>query len=98
MAAVTISVPRMLTTFTDGNRRFTVVAETMSGALTAAENLYPMLKGHVFNEKGEVREHVQVFLNATDSRQLPSLDQAVKEGDEIIVLQAISGGGLARRV
>jgi molybdopterin converting factor small subunit len=92
MAEVTISVPRLLTTFTDGKRRFTVDADTVAGALMAAEKAYPMLKGHVFNEKGEVREHVQVFVNATDSRQLPSLKEPVKEGDEIIVLQAISGG------
>jgi molybdopterin converting factor small subunit len=97
MPAVTISVPRMLTTFTDGNRRFTVEADTAAGALTAAEKLYPMLKGHFFNEKGDVREHVQVFVNATDSRQLPSLNVPVEEGDEIIVLQAISGG-LSSRV
>ncbi len=92
MPAVTISVPRMLTTFTDGNRRFAVDADTVSGALTAAENVYPMLKGHVFNENGEIREHVQVFVNATEVRQLPSLNEPVREGDEIIVLQAISGG------
>jgi hypothetical protein len=40
---------------------------------------------------GDVREHVQIFVNATDGRQLPSLSTPVTDGDEIIVLQAISG-------
>ena len=93
---MTVSVPRLLTSFTDGKRRFTVDAETVSGALAAAEKAYPMLRGHVFDETGGVREHVQVFVNATDSRQLPSLDVPVKDGDEIIVLQAISGGKTMR--
>jgi molybdopterin converting factor small subunit len=92
MAAVTISVPRMLTSFTDGKRRFTVDAETAAGALAAAEKIYPMLRVHIFDEKGALREHVQIFVNATDSRQLPSLNVPLKDADEIIVLHAISGG------
>jgi len=82
----------MLTGSTDGKRRFTVEAATVEGALAAAESLYPLLRVHLFDEKRHIREHVQIFVNATDSRQLPSLDVPVKDGDEIIVLQAISGG------
>jgi molybdopterin converting factor small subunit len=86
----------MLTSFTGGNRRFSVDAETVAGALAAAAAIYPMLRTHIFDEAGGVREHVQIFVNATDSRQLPSLDGPVSEGDEIIVLQAISGGRMRR--
>jgi molybdopterin synthase sulfur carrier subunit len=89
---VTFSVPRMLTGFTDGKRRFAVDAHTVEGALRAAEKAYPLLRVHLFDEKGSLREHVQIFVNATDTRDLPSLDAPVSEGDEIIVLQAISGG------
>lgn len=92
MALVTFSVPRMLVDFTGGQRRFTVDAQTVAGALSAAERAYPMLRVHLFNEAGHVREHVQIFVNATDSRELPSFEVPVQDGDEIIVLQAISGG------
>jgi hypothetical protein len=37
-----------------------------------------------------VREHVHVFLNETDVRQ--DLAAATRDGDEIYVLQAMSGG------
>jgi sulfur-carrier protein len=92
MAKITVSVPRMLTSFTDGKRRFNVEAVTVAGALVAAEKAYPMLRIHLFDETGGVREHVQIFVNSTDCRDLPSLREPVKDGDEIIVLQAISGG------
>jgi sulfur-carrier protein len=82
----------MLTSFTGGKRRFSVDAETVAGAFAAAEKIYPMLRAHIFDEAGGVREHVQIFVNATDSRQLPSLEAPVSDGDEIIILQAISGG------
>jgi sulfur-carrier protein len=98
VAEVTVSVPRMLTSFTDGKRRFTVDAETVAGAFAAAEKIYPMLRVHIFDEAGGVREHVQIFVNATDSRDMSSLEAPVSEGDEIIVLQAISGGVLLSRM
>lgn len=82
----------MLTGFTDGKRHFTVDASTVEGAFRAAELAYPLLRLHLFDEKGAVREHVQIFLNSTDSRDLPSLEAPLSEGDEIIILQAISGG------
>jgi molybdopterin converting factor small subunit len=82
----------MLTSFTGGKRRFSVDAETVAGAFAAAAKIYPMLRAHIFDEAGGVREHVQIFVNATDSRQLPSLNEPVSDGDEIIILQAISGG------
>jgi molybdopterin synthase sulfur carrier subunit len=87
----------MLTAFTAGKRHFTVEAPTLEAALRAAELAYPLLRVHLFNEKGAVREHVQIFLNSTDCRDLPSLNAPLSEGDEIIVLQAISGG-LPKRV
>lgn len=92
MPRITFIVPSMLTSFTDGKRRFTVDADTVASALTVAEKAYPMLRIHLFDEMGGVREHVQIFVNSTDCRDLPTLQEPVKDGDEIIVLQAISGG------
>lgn len=82
----------MLTGSTDGRRRFAVDAQTVEGALRAAQDVYPLLRVHLFDEKGALREHVQIFVNSTDCRELPSLEVPLSEGDEIIVLQAISGG------
>ncbi len=87
----------MLTDFTGGQRHFEVDAQTLEGALRAAEKTYPLLRVHLFDEKGDLRQHVQVFFNSTDCRELPSLDVPAKDGDEIIVLQAISGGAGFRR-
>jgi hypothetical protein len=56
----------------------------------------PLLRVHLFDEAGALRQHVQIFVNGTDSRHLPSLQVPVADGDEIIVLQAISGGAPSR--
>jgi len=44
----------------------------------------------VLNERGEVREHVHLFLNENDVRE--DLRAATRDGEEIYVLQAMRGG------
>ena len=51
---------------------------------------HALLRIDVLNERGEVREHVHLFRNETDVRE--DLSAATREGDEIYVLQAMSGG------
>ncbi|MAG58333.1 MAG: hypothetical protein CMJ83_18760 [Planctomycetes bacterium] len=53
---------------------------------------YPKLGLHLFDESGGLREHVLCFWNGTNTRWLPSLDVAMTEGDELVIMQAASGG------
>lgn len=45
-------------------------------------------------DKGEVRRFVNLYVNGEDIRHLKGLDTQVKEGDEISILPAVSGGSL----
>jgi molybdopterin converting factor small subunit len=64
------------------------VIEAIEDALAAA----PSLRVHLFDEAGEFRTHVLCFLNETSTRWLESLDEPVRDGDEITIVQAVSGG------
>ena len=48
----------------------------------------PLLRGYIVDEQGELRKHVVVFVNERRVR----LADEVASGDEIYVLQALSGG------
>jgi len=89
--AVSFRVPRMLEPYC-GGRTFEVEADTVRAALDAAMRLHPLLRTHLEDEEGRLRPHVNVFHNDTEVRRLPSLEEPVREGDQIVVLQAISGG------
>ena len=65
-----------------------VSGTTVGQCLAALERDYPMLKGWVLDDRGQVRQHVNVFVGDAKA----ALDQRVDGGDEIYVLQAISGG------
>jgi len=90
MPRMTLTVPRMLAPFCDGQTRLSVSGTDVRSALDDAMARHPLLRTHVLNERGEVREHVHLFLNETDVRE--DLSATTREGDELYVLQAMSGG------
>ena len=92
MAEVTIELPSVLAPVVNGERSFTVDAETLPGALAALFQLQPALKVHLFDETESFREHVLCFYNQTNTRWMASLDLPLRDGDTITILQAVSGG------
>ncbi len=46
----------------------------------------------VFDEEGNLRGHVAVYKNGEDLRFSQGLQTSVSEGDELLILPAVSGG------
>jgi molybdopterin converting factor small subunit len=65
-----------------------VEGDTVRGVLEKIFAQKPLLRGYIVDEQGELRKHVVVFVNERRVR----LDASVDSGDEIYVLQALSGG------
>ena len=53
---------------------------------------HPQVRGYVLDEHGRLRRHVVVFVGADRVRDGEGLSEAVAEGAEIWVMQALSGG------
>jgi molybdopterin converting factor small subunit len=69
-----------------------MTASNVRAALEQVETMYPVLYRSVCNETGAVRRHVNLFVNTEMIRDLDGLDTALAEGDELIILPAVSGG------
>jgi hypothetical protein len=93
MAAVAVTIPRMLADLVAGERRFEVQAETVDGVLGEVVNRHPELAVHLFDESGALRAHVSCFHNDTPAERTAP----VIEGDRIVILQAVSGGSPIER-
>jgi molybdopterin converting factor small subunit len=65
---------------------------TVRAVLDAVFATNPAARGYVLDEQGELRKHMLVFVNGTQVRDRTSLSDSVSDGDEIYVLQALSGG------
>lgn len=94
--AVEIYLPSILRQATGGRTAVTVEASTFQGCLDALLAEYPLVRPHVFDDAGALREHVNIFLNDQNSRWLETLEVPVSTGDTITVLQAVSGGSIRR--
>ena len=52
----------------------------------------PVVRGYVLDDQGALRKHVAIFLNHELIRDRVGLTDPVQEGDNIFVVQALSGG------
>lgn len=69
-----------------------VAGATVRDVLDAAFALNPRARGYVLDERGAVRKHMNVFVNGEQVRDRDGLSDAVPDGAEVYVFQALSGG------
>lgn len=91
MARVRVVLPRVLAEIL-GEETLEVRARSVAQALEAAYGRIPSLRYHLCDDSGELRTHVLCVHNGTSTRESGGLKRRVKDGDEIRILQAISGG------
>ncbi len=78
-----------------GNRaevRVQGTAGTVSEALSLLWRECPGVRDRVLTELGEVRQHVNVFVDGESIRDTNGLETRVRESSEITILPALSGG------
>ena len=92
MAKVQIRLPGVLAQILGGAKQMEVQADTLQGALDQVVIDYPALKVHLYDESTQLRPHVNLFYNDTNTRWMQSLDVKLGGGDTITVMQAVSGG------
>ena len=67
-------------------------ARDLSGALSLLWNHYPAFRDRVITEIGEIRPHVNVFVDGESIRYTGGFATPVRDGAEIVILPALSGG------
>ena len=70
----------------------TVPGATVREALDQVFAQVPRARGYVLDEHGELRRHMVVFINGQACLDRRGLSDPVDAADEIVVMQALSGG------
>lgn len=65
-----------------------IAGETVGDVLRELEREHPALTGWIVDERGQVRRHINVFVNG----ELADNGSGVAAGDRVEVIPAISGG------
>ena len=90
--AVVVRVPTQLRALTSGVSEVTVEGGTVGEALKGLEAAHPGFHDRLFDEQGQLRRFVNVFVADEDVRFLSGLDTAVAEGQTVSIVPAVAGG------
>ena len=91
---VTVHLTRHLYTFFPHleGKDLAVEASTVAEVVRALELTAPGIGFYICDERGRLRPHVNVFVGKQMIRDRRGLSDAVAAGDEVHILQALSGG------
>jgi len=89
---ITVRIPAVLRAWCGGAAELSVTAPSVRAVLAELERIHPALYKSVCDETGAVRRHVNVFVNTSHVREREGLDTALRPGDELMILPAVSGG------
>jgi molybdopterin synthase sulfur carrier subunit len=91
---LTVVLPRALQPYSKGLGALSIDARcrTVGDALDIVRQRWPGVIDRVMTERGEVREHVNVFVGEESIRFARGLATPVADGDTIMIVAAVSGG------
>lgn len=93
-AMITFQIAGYLTEFTGGRAEIKVdgPAGNVGEALQVLWSRHVGLRDRVLTERGEVRPHVNVFVDGQVARRDQALQTAISNDSEICIMPAVSGG------
>jgi molybdopterin synthase sulfur carrier subunit len=92
--AVTVRIPSYLAAFAGGRNSLALDGSpaTVADALAMLWQLHPALRDRILDERGEVRQHINIFVGEEAIRFAEGPATMVPEGAEILIVPAVSGG------
>ncbi|HEY5729846.1 MAG TPA: MoaD/ThiS family protein [Anaerolineales bacterium] len=87
-----LRIPTPLRTYTGGKSEVSVSGSNVAEALADLTTQYPTIKPHLFNESGELRPFVNLFLGENNIKDLQGVETPVKDGEKLVLIPSIAGG------
>ena len=93
---ITFQITGHLSEFTGGIAEIKVDVQprTVRDALNELWNRHTGLRDRVLTEQGDVRQHVNIFVNSSVVRRDEVLDMSLDGATDICIMPAVSGGSV----
>jgi sulfur-carrier protein len=88
----TLRVPTLLKYYLENQTEIRLEGQSVAAVLVDLSQKFPKIHGHIFDPKGQVRRHINLFVNADNIRDLNGLDTPVGEEDIVKILPSVTGG------
>lgn len=90
--SVTVRVPTTLRPLTGGESEVSVDGDTVGAVLAALDAAHPGFAAKIFDDEGNLRRFVNVFVADDDVRFMDGLDTPVPDGETLSIIPAVAGG------
>ncbi len=84
-----VRIPTPLRSYTEQRAEVDAEGATLAELLVDLDRRHPGIRFRMVDEQGDLRKHMKIFLNGESERDLTL---AVAPTDEIVIMQALSGG------
>ncbi|MBC9734857.1 MoaD/ThiS family protein [Nocardioides marmotae] len=89
---VSVRIPTILRTYTDGASEVTAAGSTLAEVLEDLDASYAGIKGRILDDNGALRRFVNVYVGNEDVRFLDDLATPTPDGAQVSVIPAVAGG------
>jgi molybdopterin converting factor small subunit len=89
---VTLLIPTALRNFTERKSALKLEAATVREAIALLADKYPDITPHLYEENGQLRSYINIYIGESNINSLGGLDLKVSDGDTIMIVPAIAGG------
>ena len=89
---VTVRIPTQLRELTAGAAEVTLEPGTLKEVLDALDAAHPGFAGRLYDDGGELRRFVNVFVADEDIRFMQGIDTPVDAGTTVSIVPAVAGG------
>jgi len=83
-----VLIPGALRSYTE-SRETVAAGATLSAVLADLDRQYPGIRFRMIDEQDRIRRHIRIFVNG---EQVRDLAQPLRVTDEVVIVQALSGG------
>src|SRR5664279_1785507 len=87
-----ILIPTPLRQYADKQSTVDLPAATVGEAMDALVSRHPDLRKHLYNDQGQLRAFVNLYLNEDDIRYLQQDQTPVNDTDTLTIVPSIAGG------
>jgi molybdopterin synthase sulfur carrier subunit len=87
-----LRIPTPLRSYTNGLAEVQVAGTNVGEAMQSLVLQYPTLKPHIYNNEGDLRPFVNLFLGEDNVKDLQGLETPLSEADRLMLIPSIAGG------
>lgn len=89
---IKVRIPTPLRNLTGGRGELETDGKDVAELIENIERQYPGMKSRLYDEQGQLRRFVNIYINEEDIRFLKGPETPLKDGDVVSIIPAIAGG------